>query len=203
MPRLAATLAVLLTVATCIGLNTALYPAVWEMLAVPAGHRAPGAPSPAPPGTTPTARPSPPGPTVVASIPAPHLAETGRLAGSPPGRRPLPTAMEAGFADDQQAASNHSDLPAGAQLTTACPVDKAAPCRPGGTAEGSTACQGGRCLVPVSSQGALDLNTTGHQSIGRPIHRLPTPDPAPPAPTDAQPRVDCLPIYPSTSQERG
>jgi len=42
MPRLAATLAVLLTVATCIGLNTALYPAVWEMLAVPAGHRAPG-----------------------------------------------------------------------------------------------------------------------------------------------------------------
>lgn len=35
MPRIAASLAVFLAVVTCIGFNTARYPAVWEMLATP------------------------------------------------------------------------------------------------------------------------------------------------------------------------
>jgi hypothetical protein len=35
MPRIAATLAVFLTVVTCIGFNTARYPVVWEMAAAP------------------------------------------------------------------------------------------------------------------------------------------------------------------------
>ena len=37
MPRIAAALAVLLTVVTCIGFNTARYPVVWEMVAASDG----------------------------------------------------------------------------------------------------------------------------------------------------------------------